>query len=185
MEDIQNKPIYNESGEQVQLRDIRTPAPTLIVFLRQGECIECTMMIDELQKLYTHVIDWNIPLIFIANGPIDSLPKLRSRLNLSQSIPLYTDPSLEIYKAAELHSHWTRSLGPTALWNMTKGWANGYTQTKFGYNLPQQSGVLIFNAEGGVEWIHKSKHIGDIPSAGDILEVILRLQNASNMNEEA
>ena len=184
MNALLQQPIYTETGETTSLDTVLPHQPTVVVFLRQGECIECTMMIDELQKLYSHVISWKIPLIFIANGAVTSMPRLRERLQLSASIPLFTDPSLAIYREAGLYYDWKRSVGPTAVWTIAKGLMSGFSQTRLGDHLPQQSGVVIFNSERTLEWIHKSEHIGDIPSSGSILEILLRLKNTNNKEKQ-
>ena len=131
------------------------------------------MLVHELQEVYTELSDWKVPLKFIANGTLESLPKLRKNLGFSQNTKLYTDPSLTVYRNAGLEYGLYHSFGPQALFNIGKGLLNGFMQTRLGNNLPQQSGVFLFGQDQKVIWSHKNKHIGDLLDVNSLLEQIL------------
>ena len=59
------------------------------------------------------------------------------------------------------------------MWTIAKGFYDGFSQTRLGSNLPQQSGVVVLNREKEILWVHRSEYLGDIPQAGTILEQIL------------
>ena len=48
-----SRTLYTEANTQTTLKDVLLSKPTLVVLLRQGECIECTMMVDELHLMDT------------------------------------------------------------------------------------------------------------------------------------
>ena len=112
-------------------------------------------------------------MLFIANGTLESLPRLRRKLGLSQNTKLYTDPSLSVYRNAGLEYGLYRSFGPNALFKIGKGVLNGFMQTRLGNNLPQQSGVFLFGQDQKVVWSHKSQHVGDLLDVNSLLEQIL------------
>ena len=176
MKDVWDCFVQNAQGDRFSLREKLPSKCSVVVFLRQGECIECSIMIHELQKLYGPLKAWDVPLIFVANGTFDTMARLRNRLALSESVSLFTDPSLEIYQKLGLHAGYGRSFGPRGMWTIIKGFYDGFSQTRLGTNLPQQSGVVVLDPQHTVLWIHRSEYLGDIPAAGSILEQVLRYQ---------
>ena len=126
MSEVWDCTVQNEQGETFPLREKLQEQCSVVVFLRQGECIECTIMIHELQKIYGPLKKWGVPLIFVANGALNTLERLRERLALPESIPVFTDPSLEIYKKMGLHYGYDRSFGPKAMWTLVKGFYDGF-----------------------------------------------------------
>ena len=171
-----SRTLYTEANTQTTLKNVLLSKPTLVVLLRQGECIECTMMVDELQRIYSDLIKLDVPIVFIANGDVASLPRIRSRLALSESTVLVTDPTLEIYSDFGLNSSLMATYGPRGLFSIAQGWMNGFSQSRIGSNQAQQSGAVLFDEHRELKWIHKSQHLGDLPRVGDILEQILLMK---------
>ena len=66
--------------------------------------------------------------------------------------------------------------GPKGLFNIAHGWMKGFSRSRFGRNQAQQSGLVLFDSNREVCWIHKSEHLGDLPEVGDILEQVLLLK---------
>ena len=171
-----SRTLITESNTQITLQEMLLPKTTLVVLLRQGECIECTMMIDAIQKIYTDLVTLDVPIVFIANGEVESLSRIRNRLALSTSTILVTDPTLQIYHDFGLHSSMLATYGPKGLFNIAQGWIQGFYQTRFGNNQAQQSGLVLFDSNREIQWIHKSQYLGDLPNVGDILEQVLLLK---------
>ena len=171
-----SRTLYTESNIQTTLEDSLPSKTTLVILLRQGECIECTMMVDAIQKVYTDLMKLDVPIVFIANGEVGSLVRIRNRLALSASATLLTDPTLQIYHDFGLHSSMMATYGPKGLFNIAQGWMKGFSQSRFGVNQAQQSGVVLFDSKHEVKWIHRSQHLGDLPKVGDILEQVLVLK---------
>ena len=176
MHSFQNRPLFTENGEVTTLSDILNHQTTLLILLRQGQCIECSMMVNELQQIYVDLMKLKINVMFIANDQVTALPNVRERLSISEQTVLLTDPTLNIYQDLGLHSSLMSTFGPKGLMNIAKGWINGFTQQKFGTNQSQQSGVVLLDAEQNIRWQHQSRHLGDLPQVGDILEQVLLLQ---------
>ena len=168
--------LLTENNIQTTLQTVLPTKPTLAILLRQGECIECTMMIDRIQKIYTDLMKLDVSIVFIANGEVNSLQRIRTRLALSESTTLVTDPTLEIYHDFGLHSSMMATYGPKGLFSIAQGWMKGFSQSRFGVNQAQQSGVVLFDSNRELKWIHRSQHLGDLPKVGDILEQVLLLK---------
>ena len=66
--------------------------------------------------------------------------------------------------------------GPKGLFNIAQGWIQGFYQTRFGNNQAQQSGLVLFDSNREIQWIHRSQYLGDLPNVGDILEQVLLLK---------
>ena len=176
MSDILTLELISEHNKTVALNDILAQQTTLVVLLRQGECIECVMMVDKLQTIYTNLYSLGVPIVFIGNGSPSSLPGLRKRLAISDSVPLYTDPTLKIYSELGLHTSLMRTFGPKGMFNIANGWLKGFTQTRWGEHQGQQSGLVLLDSNKQVRWLHISKYLGDLPKVGDILEQVLLLK---------
>ena len=168
-----SRELLTESNTQTTLQDTLPAKTTLVVLLRQGECIECTMMVDALQKIYTDLLKLDVSILFIANGAVESLGRIRQRLAISPSTMLLTDPTLKIYSDFGLNSSMVATYGPKGLFNIAQGWMKGFSQSRFGRNQAQQSGLVLFDSYREVSWMHKSEYLGDLPDVGDILEQVL------------
>ena len=85
---------------------------------------------------------------------------------------LYTDPSLEVYKAAGLKRGVLKTFniaaGIRSIGTLRRGIKQGRTQ---GDNL-QQGGVLVVARGGEVKWAHVSDYAGDNASVDEILAAL-------------
>ncbi len=82
--------------------------------------------------------------------------------------PIYTDPSLEVYKAAQLK----RGVGTVLTFGAAKATIGslrrGFRQGKTQGDATQQGGVLVIARDGRVLYHHISDHPGDNASPEDI-----------------
>lgn len=88
--------------------------------------------------------------------------------------PLYTDPSLEVYKTAGLKRGVLTVLNArsavAAVGALRKGFRQGRTQG----DEWQQGGVLVISPTGDVLWSHVSDHAGDNADPDAIVAVLER-----------
>jgi len=87
--------------------------------------------------------------------------------------PIYTDPSLEVYKVAGLKRGVLATLSPIkgvlrGVGAMRRGFRQGRTQG----DPWQQGGVLVIDKSGDVLWTHASEGPGDNASADQILAAL-------------
>ncbi len=82
--------------------------------------------------------------------------------------PLYTDPSLAVFQAAELKRGVTTVLNPRALLPTLKAFGRGGKQGLTQGDTWQQGGVLVIAAGGAVKWHHASERPGDNATGAQI-----------------
>lgn len=82
--------------------------------------------------------------------------------------PIYTDPSLAVYQAAELKRSVMRTLDPRGWLKGVKSFTEGHRQGRTQGDAWQQGGVLVVSKTGDVLWHHASDLPGDNASAKQI-----------------
>lgn len=109
-------------------------------------------------------------LIVIGNGSPTFIDGFRETTGWDG--PLYTDPSLEAYKAAGLKRGVLTVLNPrsalAALGALREGFRQGRTQG----DAWQQGGVVIVAPDGDVLWTQVSEHAGDNAGADEIIRAL-------------
>lgn len=83
--------------------------------------------------------------------------------------PIYTDPSLKAYEAAQLERGVTKTLNPLGLVGGIKAFAAGHRQGSTQGDAWQQGGVLVIAPSGEIRWQHVSKRPGDLASTAQIV----------------
>jgi hypothetical protein len=105
-------------------------------------------------------------LYVIGNGSPSFIEGFREETKYTGAI--YTDPSLEVYKAAELKRGVIKTLNPFAIGATVKAFKNGSRQVGRQGDPWQQGGVLVVAPSGEVRWQFASDHPGDRPTAQQI-----------------
>lgn len=83
--------------------------------------------------------------------------------------PLYTDPSLKAYEAAQLERGVGRTLNPLGLVGGIKAFAAGHRQGSVQGDAWQQGGVLVVAPGGEIRWQHVSRRPGDLATTEEIV----------------
>lgn len=109
-------------------------------------------------------------LYVIGNGTPSFIEGFRAHTKYDG--PLYTDPSLEVYKTAQLKRGVTRVLNLKAVMSTVKSLGRGNRQGRTQGDPWQQGGVLVIEPGGEVKWQHASDHPGDNASADQILRAL-------------
>ncbi len=86
--------------------------------------------------------------------------------------PLYTDPSLAVYRAVELRSGLRTVLTPGALSRTVGALRRGFRQGSTQGSALQQGGVLVVARDGRVLWRHVSSGPGDNATAAEIIAAV-------------
>lgn len=86
--------------------------------------------------------------------------------------PLYTDPSLAVFQAAELKRGVGTVLNARALLPTLKAFGRGSKQGRTQGDTWQQGGVLVIAQGGAVQWHHASERPGDNASAAQIVSAL-------------
>ena len=165
--------VQSEDGKTVSLKMLIPEGWCLMVLFRHAECMECNLLVHELNELQNHLREWEVSILGIGNGGVQSIQRLRSRLGISPDVRLCSHVERKLHKDLALHDSFWRAWGPKAIWNTIKGFQKGHFQSSLAFPMGQQSGVLLLNPQQEQKWIHRSEFLGDIPSQGDILKQVL------------
>jgi len=82
--------------------------------------------------------------------------------------PLYTDPSLEVYRAAELKRGVARTFDPRALGKAVGALMHGHRQGRVQGDAWQQGGVVVIAPDSTIKWHYASERPDDRPTAAEI-----------------
>ena len=85
--------------------------------------------------------------------------------------PVYTDPSLAVFKAAELKRSLAATIDPRGILGGIRAFAAGHRQGRTQGDATQQGGVLVIKG-GEIVWHHASERPGDNASAEQILAAL-------------
>ena len=85
---------------------------------------------------------------------------------------LYTDPSLESYKALDFRRSVWSTLGFKSMSDGLKAWKEGFRQSSTQGDAWQQGGVIAVNQAAEVLFFYQSERAGDHPETNDILEAL-------------
>ena len=165
--------VFLEDASSIPLSSIFPKQWCLIVLFRHAECMECNLLVHELNTLHNHFARWNTKVIGIGIGDVQSLKRLRSRLGIHEDVILCAHPSRVLHQKLNLKNSILAAWGIKALWNTIKGFQQGHLQTSLAFPMGQQSGLVLLSPDREIRWIHRSQYLGDIPTHGNILEQLL------------
>jgi len=86
--------------------------------------------------------------------------------------PLYTDPSLASYRAADMKHGWSTFLNPRAITNGARALLKGHMQGKTQGDPAQQGGTLVIVPPGRVIFHHVSDTAGDHAKLEDVFRAL-------------
>ena len=109
-------------------------------------------------------------LVIIGNGAPSFIEGFREQTKYDG--PLYTDPTLTAYKAAELKRGVTKTLDPRALGNTIGAFMRGNRQGRVQGDAWQQGGTLVVATDGTVKWHQTSDRPGDNATVEQILAAL-------------
>lgn len=158
--------VIDEDGRTIRLSSLWADGPAVLVFLRHFGCIHCrdhAVQIDR-AKLPAKVV-------LIGNGSPSFIAGLREQTGWTG--PVYTDPSLAAYKAAQLKRGVLRTLDPRGYGKALRAMAGGQRQGRTQGDQWQQGGVVVVAKDGRVLWSHASERAGD-NAAPDLIRAALR-----------
>jgi peroxiredoxin len=109
-------------------------------------------------------------VVFIGNGSPAMAQAFKEDFDVTSA--LYTDPSLEVYKAAGMK----RGMG--SLWKTMKRAAGalseGHVQGRTQGDAFQQGGILVVDRTGDISYAHVSEHAGDHPELSEVVAAVPR-----------
>ena len=110
-------------------------------------------------------------LAIVGNGAPPSARAFRKHLGLE--VPLYTDPSLETYRALALRRGLVRTLLNARTWgHAVRALAGGFFQGRTRGDPLQLGGVVVLHPDGTVAYRYASAEAGDHPPMAEILSAL-------------
>lgn len=114
--------------------------------------------------------DAGAELVVIGNGAPNFIAGFRDVT--SYRGPLYTDPSLKVFEAAQLERGVGKTIDPRGLLGGVRAFAKGHRQGRTQGDQWQQGGVLVIAKSGDIKWQHVSQRPGDNASNASILAAL-------------
>jgi len=111
-----------------------------------------------------------LALHVIGNGAPTFIAGFRETTGFTGAI--YTDPSLAVFRAAELRSGLRTILSLGAIARTFGSLRRGFRQGRTQGSALQQGGVLVIAPDGGVRWQHVSSGPGDNATAVEIVAAV-------------
>jgi peroxiredoxin len=151
--------VLDENGQAVSIDHFWKDQTAVFVFLRHFGCIACRGEASQVWARHAEVENAGAKLIFVGNGPAWAINGFKEDLKIPASV--YTDPTLEIFKAAAFkRGKWT-TLGPRSIVNGIKLMLRGHRQKKLTGDPWQQGGVVVVNKSGHVVYTHADQSTGN------------------------
>ncbi|PIK13579.1 AhpC/TSA family protein [Halobacteriovorax sp. JY17] len=155
--------IFSEEGEQIYFSSLWKDRTVVVIFLRHFSCIGCRAHADQIWNLHRQMKNLKMKIIFIGNGNPNIIKVFKEDLNLHDA-EIYTDPSLETFKACGMHRSVSNYINLKSFIELRKLRKKGYTQGKYTEevgDILQNGGVVGFRDPGKVVYHFTSKHLGD------------------------
>jgi peroxiredoxin len=109
-------------------------------------------------------------LVVVGNGSVEQARAFRAEQRLS--FPLFTDPSLESYRQAELRHGLSSTLTPRAVLHGLAAFREGFRQTRTKGAAMQQGGVFVIGRDGRLLYQYVSREAGDHPHNRELLRAL-------------
>jgi hypothetical protein len=124
----------------------------------------------ELQKDLAAIRAGNAEVHVIGSGTPNFIAGFRDETGWDG--PIYSDPSLASFRAAELKRGVTNTLDPRSLGKAFSAFRSGNRQGRTQGDAWQQGGVVVVKPGGAVAWTQASGRPGDNASNAEILSAL-------------
>lgn len=164
--------VLDADRRAVLLADLWKDRPAVLLFVRHFGCLLCREHTARVQARLAEIHAAGAEVYVIGNGAPTFIEGFREATGWTGAV--YTDPSLEVYKAAGLRRGVFTVIHPraaiAALGALRGGFKQGATQ---GDQL-QQGGVVVVAPSGEVVWAHVSEYAGDNADPDAIVAALRR-----------
>lgn len=136
----------------------------------------CKQQVAQLRDYVPRIHEAGAELVVVGNGSPEHARWFIEDTGVD--VPLYTDPTLKVYEAADARSGLLTSLNPGAIIAAVRTMLAGFRQSKTMGHGFQQGGVLVITSDGDVPYHYVSRHAGDHPDPEEIITALQRLDPA-------
>ncbi|WP_372656155.1 AhpC/TSA family protein [Halobacteriovorax sp.] len=155
--------VLSENGTEVLFSTFWNNTTVIIIFLRHFNCISCRAHADQIWSLHKEMNKIKTKIIFVGNGSSQVIKMFKEDLNIKDA-EVYTDPSLEVFKACGMDRSFTNYVSFKSLVELRKLRKQGYTGGDYSEGAGdtfQNGGVVGFKDPGKVIYHFTSKYLGD------------------------
>ena len=150
--------ILNTVGDALPFSNLYAEQTTLVVFVRHFGCIFCRERLADLAEALPLLEAHGMGAVAIGNGT----PLMAEAFSetLKVDIPIYTDPSRDIFKKAEMKRNF--GLGFATIKQGLRSWKAGHRQGAVAGDPWQQGGCLLIRPDGLILAAERDHRAGDI-----------------------
>jgi peroxiredoxin len=171
---LANLTVLDEHGQALALAALWREQAAVLAFVRHFGCLHCREHVAQLRTVVDAMHAAGAELHVIGNGTPNFIAGFRETTGLAT--PVYTDPTLAVYRAAELRRGASTMLDVRAAAKTVRAFARGHRQSlRVQGDQWQQGGVLVIARDGRVAWQHVSKYPGDNAEPTAIVSALARL----------
>lgn len=170
-DDLAKLTVLDETGEAIEVGSLWRDKTAVLVFVRHFGCIHCRAHVVELQRHAAAIRATGAEIHVIGSGTPNFIEGFREETRWEG--PVYSDPTLAAYQAAELKRGVAATLDPRSLGRALSAFRGGQRQGRTQGDQWQQGGVVVIGAGGSrVHWQHASSRPGDNATGEQILAVL-------------
>ena len=169
-DDLAPLKVLDDSGASVEVGTLWRDRTAVLVFLRHFGCIHCRDHVAQLGRELDTIHDKRAELYVIGNGSPSFIAGFRDQTGWTG--PVYTDPSLAVYKVAQLKRGVAKTLDPRSLGDAFRALRTGSRQGRTQGDQWQQGGTLVVARSGEVRYHHASDRPGDNARAAQIIAAL-------------
>lgn len=170
--DIAEIPLADPDGGSTTLGSVAAD-PLVVLLIRYFGCLPCQEYVSEAQAVLDEFPD-GTQVVAIAGSAAYQARWLRK--TKAVTLPLLLDPDERVRSVADLGNLSTTS------WVKLKGWKNylGSMQRGFRPQIPTSDalkapGIVIFDRDFSVLWVHGGGTLGDYPPIDDLVSKVREL----------
>jgi hypothetical protein len=175
--------VLDADGRKVELGTLWRDRPAVLVFVRHFGCVHSRAHVIQLHRDIERLHGTGAEVYVIGNGAPHYFEGFRELTGWRG--PIYTDPSLAIYRAAGLRRGITKNFHPRTYGPTLRAWGSGGRQGCTQGDQWQQGGLLVILPGGEVRWHHVSRWPGDNASTAQILDALRGVRDAPSQERIA
>ncbi len=167
-----NCEVLNEQGHKVKIASIWRDHTIVFIFLRHFGCVSCRAHAVQVWADRAKYEVNGAKIVFVGNGPPLFINFFKQDLKIEDAT-IYTDPSLESFRAVGFKRGFLVALGIRSIANGLRLHWHGHKQgsyTNATGDLWQLGGVVVVKPSGKVAYHYISLATGDFPPENDVAE---------------
>ena len=133
----------------------------------------CEEQVAQLRDVTDQIHAAGAELVVVGNGTPKQARWFIGDLGLKT--PVYTDPTLEVYRAADAKRGLGSALRPSVFAHAFKAYRAGFRQKGVQGDATQLGGTFIIQRDGSAPFVYRSTVAGDAPDVDDVLSALRKL----------